>query len=102
MFNLAQKLVKNQTQGYHLKGREPSEKVKRLCNECDKMFDEFHGKSLRIVPDPLGKLQALILKRHTSFPPRIVSLFCKVKFFSRIRQLNVKLKLKTLNQSVRS
>ena len=73
-----------------------------MCAICDKLFDEFHGKSIRIVPDPLGKLQTLILKKHASFPPRIVSLFCKVKFFSRLRQLNVKLKLKTLNQSVRA
>ena len=82
--------------------KEPSDKLSDLCAKCDLVFDKFYGKGLRICKDPLGKVQHLILSKYPNFPLRIVRLFCKVKFFARIRQFNVKVRLKTLNNSVRS
>ena len=82
--------------------KQPNDKLSDMCKKCDQIFDQFQGKMIKLVTDPLGKLQNLSLKKHPTSPPRIVCLFCKVKFFSRLRQLNVKLKLKTLNKSVRS
>ena len=81
----------------HFKGegrlKEPTDKLSDLCAKSDVVFNKFHGKGLRMCKDPLGKVQHLILSKYPNFPPRIVRLFCKVKFFARIRQFNVKVKL---------
>ena len=81
---------------------EPSSDLVKLCEKCDQIFDAFNGKSVRICHDPLGKLISCILSKHPSFPPDIVELFCKVKFYSRIKDENKKVKIKTLNKTVRS
>ena len=44
------------------------DKLTRLCRQCDKIFDKFHGNSIRIVHDPLGKLQARIIQNTSRFP----------------------------------
>ena len=72
--------------------KEPSDKLSDLCAKSDIIFDNFHGKGLRICRDPLGKVQHLILSKYPNFPPRIVRFFCKVKFFAHIKQFNVKVK----------
>ena len=70
--------------------------------KCDHYFNAFNGKGLKLCHDPLAKVQNFILKKNPNFPPRIVKLFCKVKFYSRIKQLNVKLKLQNARKSVRA
>ena len=82
--------------------KEPSDRLSDICQKCDILFDKFHGKGIRICHDPLGKLEEMVLKKHPDFPPKVVLLFCKVKFYSRIRQLNVKLKIKKHKNSIRS
>jgi hypothetical protein len=90
----------------HIKGEgkliEPSAELKEIIAKCDSLFDAFHGRQMRIGKNPLEKLNTLILKEHPSFPQKIVSLFCKVKFFSRIKDLNTQLKLTRGKASVRS
>ena len=79
----------------------PSSELLEIIGKCDDIFDDFHGKGLRVGKNPLEKLNALILKKHPNFPPKIVILFCKVKFFSRIRYLNIDINVNKL-KSVRS
>ena len=81
---------------------EPNRDFVEICGKCDVIFDNFHGRGVRNCQDPLGKVKALILAKHPSFPPKIVDLFCKVKFSSRIRDLNNKIKMRKINRSVRS
>ena len=81
---------------------QPTKDLCDIVEQCDIIFDEFHGKGIKCCSDPLSKLNALISSKHPSFPSPIVSLFCRVKFHSRIKQMNTKLKLKKLNKSVRS
>jgi hypothetical protein len=81
---------------------EPSSELKDMVAKCDVLFDSFHGKGLRLGKNPLEKLNTLILKEYPHFPSRVVTLFCKVKFFSRIRALNTQMKLSAGNNSVRS
>ena len=81
---------------------QPSDQLCSLVAKCDAMFDEFHGKGVRLCHDPLGKLPKFIIKKYPDFPPRVVDLFCKVKYFGRLKKLNLKIKLKNVNKSVRS
>ena len=81
---------------------EPNSELIELIARCDSLFDKFHGKGLTIGKNPLGKLETLILKVHPHFPPSVVRLFCKIKFFSRIKDLNTKLKLTRGKTSVRN
>ena len=75
----------------------PSSELLEIIGKWDDIFDDFHGKGLRVGKNPLEKLNALILKKHPNFPPKILILFCKVKFFSRIFQILI-LKLTSLNR----
>ena len=81
---------------------EPSSDLIEMCARCDQLFEEFHGNGIRSCYNPLEKIQSSISKSNPTFPPRIVELFCKVKFYSRIKQLNINMKIKKHNKSVRA
>ena len=80
----------------------PSEDVKTMCRNCNTQFNEFHGYSLRLCNDPVTKLQKLIHKNYPTIPPKLSRLFCKVKFYSRLRRLNSKIKSSSQTKSVRA
>jgi hypothetical protein len=80
---------------------EPSTDLISMVAKCDDLFDVFHGKGIKIGKNPLEKLTSFILKEHPDFPPKIVNLFCKVKFFSRLKDLNTQLKMSRV-KNVRS
>ena len=81
---------------------EPNQEILEIVAKSDQIFYSFHGKELCAQKNPMEKLNAAILERHPNFPPRTVSLFCKVKFYSRIIHLNVDLKVKRMKNSVRN
>ena len=103
--NLVQRNKTEENSWISIKGegrlKVPSSELLEIIGKCDDIFDDFHGKGIRVGKNPLEKLNALILKKHPNFPPKIVILFCKVKFFSRIRYLNIDIKVNKL-KSVRS
>jgi hypothetical protein len=80
---------------------EPTPDLISMIATCDGLFDNFHGKGIRVGKNPLEKLTAFILKQNPDFPPKIVNLFCKVKFFSRMKDLNTQIKLSRI-KTVRS
>ena len=81
---------------------EPSKEIVDICAKCDDIFNTFHGQRINACFNPLGKLQCIILKKYPTFPPHIVKKYIKTKFFARIKQLNVKLKIDKQTKSVRS
>ena len=96
----------NKSNWIHFKGagklKQPTQETVEICATCDLIFNEFNRSSLRICQNPLGKVKDLILRRHPTYPPRIVDLFCKVYFYSRIRQISKDIKLKKIKKSVRT
>ena len=79
----------------------PTDDFKYIIKRCDTMFDVYNGKCLRICNNPLEQVVKLILGEHPTFPPNVVRLYSKVKFFARICQLNQDIQVKHLNKSVR-
>ena len=57
---------------------------------CDALFDEFNTN--KKINNPIEKCCSYILAKEKNYPLKVVKLFCKVKLFSRIRQLNEKRK----------
>ena len=81
----------------YLKGQgrllQPDEAIQDVLSKCDKIFSAFNGTSpfsLRKCKDPLGKVQNLITKKLVD--PKIIRLYCKVKFYARLKLINEKLK----------
>ena len=81
---------------------EPSNDLVDICEVCENRFEEMHGSGVSLGDNPLGEIIRSIMSEFPSFPKPVVTLFCKTKFFGRIRQLNNKLKLEKLNNSVRA
>lgn len=81
---------------------EPSSDLIDMVAKCDAVFNSFHGKELRVGKNPMEKLNTIILKEYPHFPQKIVSLLCKIKFFSRIKNLNMQIKMSTGKNSVRN
>lgn len=96
----------DQSNWIHIKGggklKQPTTETVEICAKCDSIFNEFNKSSLRLCYNPLGKVTNLILRRHPTFPPRIVKLFCKVYFYSRLKQISKDIKLKKIKKSVRT
>ena len=82
----------------HLKGEgrllQPSEALQDSLEKCDKVFNNFNGlsTSLRKCHDPLGEVIGLMLRKFKDINPKIIKLYCKVKFYGRLRLLNQKVK----------
>ena len=83
----------------HLKGEgrllQPNENIQDILSKCDKIFSAFKGISpfsLRKCRDPLGKVQNLITKTLVDVDPKLIKLYCKVKFYARLKLINEKLK----------
>ena len=66
----------------------PTTDLQSMCEACDKLFDNFQGNGLRICDHPFDQLWKAVLKEYPSFPMKIVNLYCRVKFYARLRQLN--------------
>ena len=66
----------------------PTEKLLNLCQIMEHEFIKFHGHNLNMAPDPIGKLQEMILEKNPAIDAKIAHLYCKVRFFSRLRKLN--------------
>ena len=88
-----------------LKGKgklfEPNDFLIEMCEKIDDKFDEFHGSGVRLCEAPFEQLFDLIMKEYPTFLPKVVKLYCKVKFYARLKQLNYELKMNKLNKSVR-
>ena len=78
------------------KGRlfEPRQDLKNVCETSDRMFNIFHGNGLRKCKYPFDSLCKQIMKENPSFPVKVVKLYCRVKFFARLRHLNLDIKIK--------
>ena len=81
---------------------EPCSDLINICKISNKYFNAFHGSELKFGLNPVKKLEDLIFKKNPTFPPRVVKLFCKVKFHHRLRLLNAKLKMEKGAKTVRS
>ena len=73
-----------------------------MCENIDEQFDEFHGSDVRVCEAPFEKLFDNIMKEYPTYLPKVVKLYCKVKFYARLKRLNHELKLNKLNNTVRS
>ena len=85
-----------------VKFHHPSENIKTMCRKCNDEFNDFHGNSLKNCKDPIKKLQKLINSKHPDIPQKVSKLFCNVKFYSRLKRLNNKIKRSNKMQSVRA
>ena len=96
----------NPTSWISIKGHghlfEPSSDLRSICKGCNVTFNRFHGKELTFCLDPLKKVEDKILDKNPTYPPRVVRLFCKIKFFHRIKRLNCTLKENKGSKSARS
>ena len=81
---------------------EPTEELKDMCRKCDTKFNEFHGMSLRECMNPFMKLETTIKKDFPNIPLKVIRLFCKVKFYARLKRLNESLRVKSRQNSVRA
>ena len=80
---------------------EPSDELINICDKCDIMFDKFHGAGFRDCSDPQKALVKFILDEYPTFPIRIVQLFCRTKFYARLKHLNNDLKMESYKKSTR-
>ena len=80
----------------------PTEELKNICEISDRIFDFFHGDGLRFCKNPFSDLCKEILDENPTLSVKVVSLYCRVKFYARLRQLNRDIKIKNLNKSVRT
>ena len=67
----------------------PSSDLFHLVTILEKEFCIFHGKTVDMNKDPIGRLVAQMSQNHPHVPKDIISLFVKIRFFHRIKHLNV-------------
>ena len=97
---------KDKSSWIYLKGEgrllEPTSELIDLIKSCDKVFSQYHGNTIQVGKHPLKKVQNLILSTHKNFDPKVVQLYCKVRFFSRVKDFNKSLKINKKAMNVRN
>ena len=82
----------------HLKGEgrliQPSEGIQDILEKCDKVFNDFNGMSISLkkCSNPLGKVIGLMMRKLQDINPKIIKLYCRVKFYGRLKLINQRLK----------
>ena len=68
--------------------------ILEICKELNKDFEAFHGEFIDMSPNPLERLlkEVLAKQEKNDIYEYICEIFLKVRFFNRIKHLNVKLK----------
>ena len=72
----------------------PNMDILEICKELNKDFEAFHGEFIDMSPNPLERLLKQVLAKQEKNPiyEYICNIFLKVRFFNRIKHLNVKMK----------
>ena len=72
----------------------PNMDVLEICQDLNKDFEAFHGEFIDMSPNPLERLlkEVLAKQEKNDIYEYICEIFLKVRFFNRIKHLNVKLK----------
>jgi len=70
---------------------------KDLLEEVEKIFQKIHGESLDRGRDPIEKTFSAIAAISNRWPREVIKLFVNVRFFSRLKKLNVIFKEKSKN-----
>ena len=82
----------------------PNNNLVSLCKKLGSQFSLFHGDNIDMEPEPIERLLNVILSEL----PRdhetvyICTLFVKVRFFNRIKLLNVQIKTAESSEKVRA
>ena len=88
--NLPGEQVTDENSWIHKKGDgrlvHPSMDMDHLCKVSSSVFDDVHGSGLILCKNPINRVSDLILNNNPSFNPKAVNLFCKVKFFARVKK----------------
>ena len=64
------------------------------------MFNQFHGDQIYRGHRPIEQTVQAILEQDSSFPAEVVKQFVNVRFFRRIKLMNINLKEKHRQKSV--
>ena len=84
----------------------PNEALVNLCQKLEEEFGKFHGTNIDRGPNPMERLMAkcmgdllLPLDKKTVY---IVKLFLKLRFFNRIKWLNIQQRLSESSEKIRT
>ncbi len=67
----------------------PSRELFLTVTLLEKEFCTFHGKTIDMAREPIERLSKSMRLKNPSIPTDIINLFVKIRFFQRIRHLNV-------------
>ena len=67
----------------------PSRELFLTVTLLEKEFCTFHGKTIDMAREPIERLLKSMRLKNPSIPTDIINLFVKIRFFQRIRHLNV-------------
>ena len=70
----------------------PSKDLLEEVEKYEKIFQKIHGESLDRGQDPIEKTISTITAINKRWPQEVVKLFVNVRFFRRLKKLNVTLK----------
>ena len=68
----------------------PSNSFMEDVKKMEIEFRLFHGEKINMSPNPIENLSTLIMKKST-LPERVILYFVKIRFFHRLKELNLKL-----------
>jgi len=67
----------------------PSRELFLTVTLLEKEYCTFHGKTIDMAREPIERLSKSMRLKNPSIPTDIINLFVKIRFFQRIRHLNV-------------
>ena len=67
----------------------PSESLMTDLKKMEMEFQMFHGNKIDLKPDPIKRLKDLH-KVSSGLPDEIITFFVKIRFFRRIKELNLR------------
>ena len=75
----------------------PSEKLKKFFSDAEPMFLQYHGNTLSLEKDPIGKVAEMVKRRRPDIPSEIENSYGLTRPNIRLKHLNNKLQVAEKN-----
>ena len=80
----------------------PSPEFFDACKIFELHFNDFHGKELSRVYDPIVSFANILVDHYPMWDKEILMLYSKTRFFIRLKHLNKQIKAKETSEKSRS
>ena len=79
----------------------PSQKLQDFLRSAELIFTRFHANTLSLEKKPITRVSSILELKFPEYPPEMISLYSRTRFFLRLKTLNNNLNVQEKHNQMR-